>query len=177
MLIAGSTGGIGSQLLKHFGAMPYDPRKDPYFDGHDVLINCMGISVNGMGHKLNHSHFREVIEVNLIDAYGITHLALQDMRSRGYGRIIHLSSMLSTETIVGTSAYSASKAGLNAMVRVLGKENREKNVLINSLNLGYIDTGMTHEIGLRGASINEVINACEMLIKSDFITGQNINIW
>ena len=178
MVIAGATGGIGSQLLEHFDALKYDPRKEKYPVGHDVFINCIGINVDGMAHKLPDYDFIEVIDTNLILSFRMTKQALQDMRSRSYGRIIHLSSMLSTKTVVGTCAYSASKAGLNAMVRVMGEENRTKNVLINSLNLGYIDAGMTHKLdGIQGASIQEVIRACEMLIDSDLITGKNIDIW
>jgi NAD(P)-dependent dehydrogenase (short-subunit alcohol dehydrogenase family) len=178
MVIAGATGGIGSQLLEHFDAASYDPRKQEYPTGHDIFINCIGYNVDGMSHKIRACDFREVIDINLNLAFEMTQHALQDMRSRSYGRIIHLSSMLSTKTVVGTCAYSASKAGLNAMVRVMGEENRTKNVLINSLNLGYIDAGMTHKLdGIQGASIQEVIRACEMLIDSDLITGKNIDIW
>jgi len=177
MVIAGATGGIGSALLEYFNATLYDPRKMEYPKGHDILINCMGLNIDGMGHKFNFKDWKDVIGVNLIGAFGVTQLALQDMRPRNFGRIIHLSSMLAKKTVVGTSAYSASKAGLNAMVRVLASENQSKNVLINSINLGYIDAGMTHKLGLKGASVSEVITACEMLIDSDLITGQNIDIW
>ena len=184
MVIAGATGGIGSILFEYFtdlGYDPpilYDPRKTVYPNGHDIFINCIGLNIDGMGHKITLDDWMDVIQTNLVAAFGMTRFALQDMRLRSYGRIIHLSSMLSTKTIVGTSAYSASKAGLNAMVRVLGAENKDKNVLINSLNLGYIDAGMTHKLdGIQGASVDEVIRACQMLIESDLITGKNIDIW
>ena len=183
MVISGATGGIGSKLFEYFNSVGYDPpvlydpRKMEYPKGHDVFINCIGLNIDGMAHKLDFDDFKDVIGVNLVGAFGMTRFALQDMRPRGYGRIIHLSSMLSTKTIVGTSAYSASKAGLNAMVRVMGAENRDKNVLINSLNLGYIDAGMTKKLDIKGAKVDEVISACVMLLNSDLITGKNIDIW
>jgi len=177
MVIAGATGGIGSQLLEHFDAVAYDPRKQAYPKGHDVFINCIGVNIDGMGHKIIPGDFREVIDINLNLAFEMTQAAIRDMRSRGYGRIIHLSSMLAKKTVVGTCAYSASKAGLDAMVRVMGLENRDKNVLINSLNLGYINAGMANGIDVPKASIEEVINACNMLISSDLITGKNIDVW
>lgn len=183
MVIAGATGGIGSKLFEYFDTVGYDTpvlydiRRMEYPKGHDVFINCVGINIDGMAHKIGFDDWKDVIGVNLIGAFGMTRFALQDMRERNYGRIIHLSSMLSTKTMVGTSAYSASKAGLNAMVRVMGAENKNKNVFINSLNLGYIDAGMTKKLDIKGSPIDEVINAIQMLISSNLITGKNIDIW
>ena len=98
-----------------------------------------------------------------------------------------MSSMLANQDVVGTSAYTASKAGLNAAIRVIAKENAKHNVLINNLNLGYMDLGMTHRIkdyeklkkkipvGKFG-DVSEIIKACEFLIDSDYITGSCIDI-
>ncbi len=175
MVISGATGGIGSELLSYFDATPYDPRREEYPEGHDVFINCAGLNIDGLGCQLAFMDFKNVIGVNLIGAFGMTSFAIRDMRSRGRGRIIHLSSMLSEKTVKGTCAYSASKAGLNAMVRVIASEN--KDILINTLNLGYVDAGMALELPVKRMNIREVIRACEMLIDSDTITGQSINIW
>lgn len=164
-------------LMKHYEAVAYDPRKEEYPSGHDVLINCIGVSVDAVAHKANIDLWSEVIRINLIEAFRMTHYAIKDMRTRGNGRIIHLSSMLSGVTVIGTSAYSASKAGLNSMVRVVAAENKHRNILINSVNLGYIDAGMTLKIGEKGANIAEVIRICDVLIRSDMISGKSLDIW
>lgn len=177
MVIAGATGGIGSKLASHYAAVKYDPRKDKYPEGHSIFINCIGVTHDAMAHNAEPSLWEEVIRVNLIDAFRITQFAIRDMRRMEGGKIIHLSSMLSSVTVLGTSAYSASKAGLNAMVRVIAAENLSKNIFINTLSLGYIDAGMTHKIGKKGANIGEVIRACDLLIESDLITGKNLQIW
>ncbi len=109
------------------------------------------------------------------------------MRKQGYGRIINISSMLANKGVKGTSAYSASKGGLNSMIRPIALEEAQHNILINNLNLGYMDGGMTHKIKdqeklkasiplKRFGDMSEIARACQFLIDSDYITGTSIDI-
>ena len=68
------------------------------------------------------------------------------MRKANYGRIINLSSIVAQKGIPGTSAYAASKSGLWGMTKALSAENAEKNITINSINLGYFDIGMIDQV-------------------------------
>ena len=188
MVITGATGGIGEALMEHWpDAEVYNMRgfKEP--PKSTIWINCIGISDDCLAHESEWPNLIWPIIVNLGTALDIIPKAVPYMREQGYGRIINMSSMLSNMAIPGTSAYTASKAGLNAAIKVIAVENAKHNVLINNLNLGYMDTGMTHRIPDykklkkkipvgRFGDVSEIIRACQFLIDSDYITGSTIDI-
>jgi len=68
------------------------------------------------------------------------------MRKQQYGRIINLSSVVAQIGTIGTTAYAASKAGLWGLTKSLAIENASRNILIDSINLGYMDAGLTNNI-------------------------------
>lgn len=111
-----------------------------------VLINCAGITYNSFGHKSDLIKWQNVIEVNLIGCFNCIRAILPHMRKANYGRIINLSSIVAQKGIPGTSAYAASKSGLWGMTKALSAENAEKNITINSINLGYFDIGMIDQV-------------------------------
>lgn len=111
-----------------------------------VLINCAGITYNSFGHKSDLDQWKNVIEVNLIGCFNCIRAILPHMRKANYGRIINLSSIVAQKGIPGTSAYAASKSGLWGMTKALSAENAEKNITINSINLGYFDIGMIDQV-------------------------------
>ncbi len=111
-----------------------------------VLINCAGITYNSFGHKSDLIKWQNVIEVNLIGCFNSIRAILPHMRKANYGRIINLSSIVAQKGIPGTSAYAASKSGLWGMTKALSAENAEKNITINSINLGYFDIGMIDQV-------------------------------
>jgi NAD(P)-dependent dehydrogenase (short-subunit alcohol dehydrogenase family) len=100
------------------------------------------------------------------------------MRHWGYGRIINMGSVVAQKGVAGTSAYAASKAGLWGMTKAIAEENREKNITINTLNLGYMDGGMGRRIEapLELGGIDSIINAIDFLVDSPFVTGTSIDI-
>ncbi len=111
-----------------------------------VLINCAGITYNSFGHKSDLIKWQNVIEVNLIGCFNCIRAILPHMRKANYGRIINFSSIVAQKGIPGTSAYAASKSGLWGMTKALSAENAEKNITINSINLGYFDIGMIDQV-------------------------------
>ena len=111
-----------------------------------VLINCAGITYNSFGHKSDLIKWQNVIEVNLMGCFNSIRAILPHMRKANYGRIINLSSIVAQKGIPGTSAYAASKSGLWGMTKALSAENAEKNITINSINLGYFDIGMIDQV-------------------------------
>lgn len=191
MVITGATGAIGGALKEHFHKHyeidEFDIRKESDLPDCGVLINCMGTNIDGKLHKIDYLDWLHVASTNLAGAIEVIQMALPGMRQRRYGRIINLSSILSEGSVPGTSAYTASKAGLNAAIRVIAKENAKHDILINNLNLGYFDLGMTRKINNykdlkkqipigKFGNVKEIIRACEFLIGSDYITGTTINI-
>ena len=188
MVITGATGAIGSALGRHFKkARAYDPREATHTPYTDVLINCIGFNSDSVMHKSDPWAWDRVVRTNLLYVADVIMMALPYMREHKYGRIINMSSVLANMGVAGTSAYAASKAGLNGMIKAIAVENAKHNILINNLNLGYMDLGMTHRIPNheelkkkipigRFGHIDEIIRACEFLINSNYITGTCIDI-
>lgn len=111
-----------------------------------TLINCAGISANAFAHKSSIEEWTNVINVNLTGAFHLIRATLPLMREQNFGRIINLSSIVSETGVMGTSAYAASKAGLNGMIKSIALENAKKGITINNINLGYFKTGMINTI-------------------------------
>lgn len=107
-----------------------------------ALINCAGISYNSFAHKSNLDEWKNVIDVNLTGTFNLIAALLPLMREQNFGRIINLSSVVSQMGVAGTSAYAASKAGLNGMIKSIAIENAQKGITINNVNLGYFSVGM-----------------------------------
>lgn len=154
-----------------------------------VLINTAGISYNSFGHKSELKKWKEVIEVNLIGAFNITRLLLPKMREDNFGRIINFSSVVAQKSIVGTSAYASSKAALWGMSRALAIENGNKNVTINSINLGYFDIGMIEQVpntfmealvqsipAKRLGTPYEILLAVNFIIENGYFNGASIDL-
>jgi NAD(P)-dependent dehydrogenase (short-subunit alcohol dehydrogenase family) len=111
-----------------------------------TLINCAGVSYNSFAHKSDMEEWSRVINVNLTGTYSLIRALLPLMREQNYGRIINLSSVVSQTGVIGTSAYAASKAGLNGMIKSIALENALKNVTVNNINLGYFNIGMINTV-------------------------------
>jgi NAD(P)-dependent dehydrogenase (short-subunit alcohol dehydrogenase family) len=154
-----------------------------------VLINCAGINYNSFGHKAKLASWREVIEVNLIGVFNVIKTVLPIMREQNYGRIINFSSVVAQIGIAGTSAYSASKAGLWGLTKSLAIENATKGITINTLNLGYFDIGMITDVPQNMLDIIKqkipkgelgnplaILQSVQYLISCDYINGTSLNI-
>ena len=154
-----------------------------------VLINLAGISLEGMGHKMDEATWDRVVDTNLKGAFMMCRALLPFMRKQEWGRIINVSSIVAQMGIPGTIAYSASKGGLFSLTRTLAAENATKNVTVNALALGYFDVGMINVIK---PEIQKQIRAkipmkhfghprnielaIRFLIECDYITGSIINV-
>jgi 3-oxoacyl-[acyl-carrier protein] reductase len=85
-----------------------------------VLVNLAGISVDGMGHKMDETTWDRVIDTNLKGAFLMSRMLLPVMREQGWGRIVNISSVVGQCGIAGTAAYAASKGGLLSLTRTSG---------------------------------------------------------
>ncbi len=154
-----------------------------------VLINAAGVTLSAMAHKQKIEDFKCTIEINLISTFTIIRYLLPIMREQYYGRIINISSVVPQIGTPGNVAYASSKSALWGMSKVIAKENANKGITSNCLNLGYCDTGMvetiptnilseiTEQIPLKKlCGMNNISNAIDFLINSDYVTGSEINI-
>jgi len=153
------------------------------------LVNGASVTYDKFTHKSNPDRWSETIKVNLSGTYNMIRALLPIMREQEYGRIINLSSVVAQKGAIGTSAYAASKAGLWGLTKTIAIENANKNILINNINLGYMEVGMTTRIPSelqeqikdsiplkRFGPISDVILAIDFLINTTYITGTSINI-
>ncbi len=111
----------------------------------DILVNNAGINRDAMFHKMTHDQFRAVIEVNLFGAVNCSEEVIVPMRNQEFGRIINISST-SAHGSVGQTNYAASKAGINGFTRALALESARKNITVNAVEPGYIDTDMLRTV-------------------------------
>ena len=116
------------QILEHFGRV-------------DILVNNAGITRDGMFHKMTVDQWTKVINTNLNGAFYWCHELINQMRDRGYGRIVNISSA-SVRGIVGQTNYAATKAGLVGFTNSLAKEVAAKGVTVNCVAPGATKTAM-----------------------------------
>jgi len=116
------------------------------FDAHgriDILVNNAGITGgNGTTWELAPDVWRQVIEVNLIAPYLTCRAVVPHMLKAGYGRIVNIASIAGKEGNPNASHYSASKAGLIALTKSLGKELATRGVLVNAVTPAAAKTAM-----------------------------------
>jgi len=109
----------------------------------DILINNAGIAGgNGPLWELEPALWRRVVEVNLIGPYLVCRAVVPRMVAAGYGRIVNIASIAGKEGNPNASHYSASKAGLIALTKSLGKELALTGVLVNAVAPAAVRTGM-----------------------------------
>ena len=153
------------------------------------FIYCVGLNYNCITHKTETDRWLEVINANLIGAQFVIKHILPLMREKKYGRIILFSSVVPQIGVPGTSAYSASKAGLWGLTKTVAIENATYGITINTVNLGYFNIGMIKDVPTElldkiinsipmeklGDPIN-ILKTVEYLISTDYITGSQINL-
>jgi len=112
----------------------------------DILVNCAGITRDKTLKNLSPELWDAVINTNLGSVYHVTRQFVAAMASRGWGRIINISSVNGQCGMFGQTNYSAAKAGIHGFTMALAQELAGKGVTVNSISPGYIDTAMTQAI-------------------------------
>ncbi len=153
----------------------------------NVLVNNAGMASTSMLALATDEQLDDVVDLNLKATIHLTRLVSRPMLTLGWGRIINISSIVGLSGYRGLSIYSATKAALDGLTRSLARELGARNITVNSVAPGYLDTAMTAELddkqfrqivsrtplGRLGNSA-DVAAAVEFLASpaSDFITGQ-----
>ena len=109
----------------------------------DILVNNAGISRDGLLMTAKEEDFTKTLDTNLKGAYFCTRAAAKIMLRQKYGRIVCLSSIVGLRGNPGQTAYAASKAGVLGLVKAAAKELAGRDITVNAVAPGYIETDMT----------------------------------
>jgi len=109
----------------------------------DILVCNAGITKDNLALRLKDEDWDGVIEMNLNSTFRLNRSAIKSMMKRRYGRIINISSVIGLSGNAGQANYAASKAGIIAMSKSLAKEVAARDITVNCVAPGYIDTPMT----------------------------------
>lgn len=157
----------------------------------DILINNAGITADQLFLRMSDDDWDNVINTNLTGTFNLTKIFLKNMIKNKFGRIINISSISGLMGNPGQVNYSSSKAALNGFTKSLAKEVGSRNITVNCVAPGFIDTDMTSYIGdnerneilkqipLNKFGLPEDISKLVMFLMSDeasYITGQTISI-
>ena len=114
--------------------------------GLDVLINNAGITMDNLSLRMKSEEWEKVINLNLTSSFYLSKFAIKKMLKNKFGRVINITSIVGHTGNLGQSNYSASKAGLIAMSKSLAIEYARKNITVNCVSPGFIETNMTDNI-------------------------------
>ena len=109
----------------------------------DVLVNNAGITRDGLLARMKERDFDEVVAVNLKGAFNCCRAAMAPMMKQRFGRIINMSSIIGVAGNAGQANYAASKAGLIGFSKSLAREVASRNITVNAIAPGFIETDMT----------------------------------
>lgn len=158
----------------------------------DVLVNNAGITKDGLIAMMKEENFSKVIDVNLKGTFNMCRNLVPYMMKNKSGNIVNISSVVGIVGNAGQSNYAASKAGVIGFSKALAKELAGRNIRVNAVAPGFIDTDMTSilsdkvkeniysQIPLkRMGKAKEVANVVYFLSseESSYITGQVINVY
>jgi len=115
-------------------------------NGIDVLVNNAGITMDNLSLRMKKEEWQKVIDVNLSSTFYLCKYAIKKMLKNKYGRIVNITSIVGHSGNLGQANYSASKAGIVAMSKSLAIEYAKKNITINCVSPGFIQSKMTDNI-------------------------------
>ena len=157
----------------------------------DVLVNNAGVTKDNLLMRMKEDEFKSVIDINLIGTFNVTKNVIPYMTRARSGRIINISSIVGISGNAGQTNYAASKAGIIGFTKSLAKEVASRNILVNAVAPGFIETDMTDALkeeikedikkGIplkRIGKVEDVANVVNFLAseESSYITGQVINV-
>lgn len=157
----------------------------------DILVNNAGITRDGLLMRMKEEDFDKVIDINLKGVFNCTKAVSKPMMKKKFGKIINMSSVVGIVGNPGQTNYCASKAGVIGFTKATAKELASRNININAIAPGFIDTDMTNVLSddlkntmLKSIPKNEfgkpedVANVVAFLASSmsRYVTGQVINV-
>ncbi len=159
--------------------------------GLDILINNAGVNMDNLSLRMKDDEWKRVIDINLSSTFLLTKYSIKKMLKNKFGRIVNITSIVGHTGNLGQSNYSASKAGIIGMSKSLAIEYAKKNITINCVSPGFIQTAMTMNIAekvrlfltsripMGRLGTGEDVSNCVAFLSSDessYITGETIHV-
>ncbi len=154
-------------------------------------MNNAGINADNLSLRMKDEEWKKVIEVNLGSTFFLCKYAIKKMLKNKYGRIVNITSVVGHTGNIGQANYAASKAGINGMSKSLAIEYAKKNITINCVSPGFIQSKMTDNIvesikavltsriPMAKLGTGEDVSNTVAFLSSDaasYITGQTIHV-
>lgn len=159
--------------------------------GVDILVNNAGLARDNLFVRVRDEDWQTVLDVNLTAGFRLARATLRGMMRARWGRIVAITSIVGQTGNPGQANYAASKAGMTGMTKALAAEVAARNITVNCVAPGFIDTAMTRDLGdERTARLAERIPAgrlgtpedvasCVVFLASGeaaYVTGQTISV-
>ena len=159
--------------------------------GLDILINNAGMNKDNLSLRMKDEEWKKVIDVNLSSTFLLTKHSIKKMLKNKFGRVINITSIVGHSGNLGQANYSASKAGIIGMSKSLAIEYAKKNITINCVSPGFIQTSMTANIAekvklfltsripMGRLGTGEDVSNCVAFLSSNessYITGETIHV-
>ena len=153
----------------------------------DILVNNAGITSDGLFVRMSPEQWEKVININLSSAFYVTHSVVKHMMKARRGSIVNMSSVVGISGNAGQANYSASKAGLIGLTKSLAKELGSRNIRVNAVEPGFINTKMTESLDptkmldliplKRLGEVEDIAKTVKFLaMDADYITGQVVKV-
>ena len=159
--------------------------------GLDILVNNAGITQDNLSLRMKDDEWNKVIHINLSSTFLLCKFAIKKMLKNKYGKIVNITSIVGHTGNIGQANYAASKAGIIGMTKSLAIEYAKKNLNLNCISPGFIETSMTDKISenvkttlisripmSKLGSGEDVANSTAFLCSdlASYITGETIHV-
>ena len=166
-------------------------RIEQQYGSIDILVNAAGITRDASLRKMTQQQWHELMHVNLDGVFNLCRNVIEGMMTRGFGRIVNISSVNGQTGQFGQTNYSAAKAGVHGFTMALAREAARKGVTVNTVSPGYCDTPMVAAVSAeiraqivagipvgRLGSPADIARAVAFLAADDagYITGANLPV-
>lgn len=157
----------------------------------DILVNNAGITRDNIAMRMKDEEWNQVLEVNLTAGFQLARAVMRGMMKRRHGRIISITSVVGVTGNAGQANYAAAKAGIIGMSKSLAQELASRNITVNCIAPGFIETAMTDALndaqresilanvpaGRLGTS-DEIASAALYLASTEasYVTGQTLHV-
>jgi len=159
--------------------------------GLDILINNAGTNVDNLSLRMKEEEWKKVVDINLTSTFLLSKYSIKKMLKNKFGRIVNITSVVGHTGNAGQANYAASKAGIIGMSKSLAIEYAKKNITVNCVSPGFIESNMTMNIAekvklyltsripMGKLGTGEDVSNCVAFLSSDsasYVTGETIHV-